>query len=119
MKTVKVYYQKDFNPFAKYSANRMSKTHVKVYEGLVDENTNEENIFRTFNSDAENPLSYTNKTNKVCIIDKDTLGTGADFQKAMREDKLECGHTSMSVGDIVAINSTYYLCEDMGWKVIK
>jgi len=25
----------------------------------------------------------------------------------------------MSVGDIVAINNTYYLCKDFGWETLK
>lgn len=28
-------------------------------------------------------------------------------------------HTSMSVGDIVEINGIYYLCEDIGWKILR
>jgi tRNA G26 N,N-dimethylase Trm1 len=115
---IKVFYQKEFNPFAKYT-NDISKTHVKVYESLTNVETNQDDVFSAFNSDEYNPLSYTNKTGKVCVIDKDTLGTGAEFQEAMKQDKVECGHTSMSVGDIVAINDTYYLCKDFGWEILK
>jgi len=121
VKKIEVFYQKEFNPFAKYT-NDISKTHTKVYEILLDVKKitkNPDEVFRQFNNDETNPLSYTNKTGKVCIINKDTLGTGAEFQEAMRQKKLECGHTSMSVGDVVAINNTYYLCKDFGWKTLK
>jgi ribosomal protein S17 len=117
VKKIEVFYQKEFNPFAKYT-NDISKTHTKVYENLLDVK-NQDEVFSTFNNDETNPLSYTNKTGKVCIINKDTLGTGAEFQEAMKQDKLECGHTSMSVGDVVAINNTYYLCKDFGWETLK
>ncbi len=117
MKNVVVYYQKDFNPFAKYTIN-FAKTHTKVFEGVIGDDQNEDTLFSVFNNDSTNPLSYTNKTNKVCLIGKNKIGTGADFQEAMKRDEVGCSHTSMSVGDIVSIDGTIYLCKDIGWQVL-
>ena len=75
--------------------------------------------FKIYNNDETNPLSYTNKTKQVCIIDKDTIGTGADFQEAMKNGKTKCFHTSMSAGDIVSVNGVTYLCQNFGWEVLK
>ena len=74
-----------------------------------------ESVFMSFNSDDANPLSYTNDWNKVCVIG-DSVGTGKDFQTAMRNKNFKVGHTSMSVGDIVSLNGVNYLCADVGWK---
>ena len=114
MKNITVYYQKEFNPYGKYT-NDFSKTHTKVYEGVIKNDEDRETVFSAFNGYDTNPLSIANKTNKVCIVN-DKLVTGKDFQEAMKNDEVECGHTSMSVGDIVAVDGTNYLCQDFGWK---
>ena len=122
MKNVTVYYQNKTNHLActmfheKYTSD-FSKTHTKVYEGVINDNENQENIFSAFNHDDANPLSYTNDWNKVCVIG-DSVGTGKDFQEAMKKNKIKVGHTSMSVGDIVAIDGTNYLCKDVGWEAL-
>ena len=36
----------------------------------------------------------------------------------MKKGEVECDHTSMSVGDIVDVDGTIYLCRDIGWKVL-
>ena len=115
MKTIIVYYQKNFNPFAKYT-NNFSKTHTKVFEGVVKDNENQEHVFKAFNDNYLNPLSRYNTTNKVCLLDSEEAVTGEEFQKAMKENKVSCEHTSMSVGDIVSVNGTNYLCKNSGWK---
>ena len=38
--------------------------------------------------------------------------TGLDLPAGVR-------HTSMSVGDMVLMDATYYLCMDTGWQAIK
>ena len=117
-KNITVYYQKEFNPYAKYTDDQLknfSKTHTKVFEGTITNVENEEDVFSAFNNDYANPLSYTNETNQVCVIGKN-YGTGKDFQKAMRLGLVDCHHTSMSVGDIVVIDGAAYLCQDFGWK---
>ena len=86
MKNVIVYYQKDFNPYAKYTIN-FAKTHIKVFEGVIGDDQDADTLFSVFNSDNTNPLSYTNTTNKVCFLGKDKFGTGADFQEAMKKGK--------------------------------
>ena len=122
MNNITVYYQNRKNHLActrwhpKYS-NDFSKTHTKVYEGVVKDD-NLESVFMSFNSDDANPLSYTNDWNKVCVIG-DSVGTGKDFQAAMRNKNFKVGHTSMSVGDIVSLNGVNYLCADVGWKKLK
>ena len=116
MKNIIVYYQKDFNPYAKYTGN-FKKTHVKVFEGVINDDQDQETVFRTFNDNETNPLSYNNKTNKVCFIGKDKMGTGVEFQEAIKRDEVGCYHTSMSVGDIVSIDGNIYLCLDTGWKL--
>jgi len=119
---ITVYYQNRKNHLActrwhpKYS-NDFSKTHTKVYEGVVKDD-NLESVFMSFNQDDANPLSYTNDWNKVCVIG-DSVGTGKDFQDAMKNKKIKVGHTSMSVGDIVSLNGVNYLCADVGWKKLK
>lgn len=115
MKNVKVYYQKKFSPDAKYS-NDFSKTHTKVFEGVIKDNEYQEHVFNAFNDNYLNPLSIYNTTNKVCLLDDGQAVTGKDFQQAMKEGKVSCGHTSMSVGDIVSVDGTAYLCQDFGWK---
>jgi len=123
---ITVYYQNRKNHLActrwhpKYT-NDFSKTHTKVYEGVIKddiENVGLESVFMSFNQDDANPLSYTNDWNKVCVIG-DSIGTGRDFQDAMRNKKIKVGHTSMSVGDIVSLNGVNYLCADVGWKKLK
>ena len=65
MKNVAVYYQKDFNPFAKYNRKNFAKTHVKVFDSVIDvENTEAaelikvyENTFRMINIALANELS--------------------------------------------------------------
>jgi len=114
MKNVTVYYQKEFNPYNKYT-NDFSKTHTKVFEGVIKDNEDKENVFSVFNGYFSNPLSMANKFNKVCIVN-DKLVTGKQFQEAMKNDEVECGHTSMSVGDIVSVDGVNYLCQDFGWK---
>ena len=119
LKNITVYYQKEFNPYAKYTDDQLknfSKTHTKVFEGTITNVHNEEDVFSTFNHDNENPLSYTNDKDRVCLIGDDAAGTGKDFQKAMRLGLVDCHHTSMSVGDIVVIDGAAYLCQDFGWK---
>ena len=122
MNNITVYYQNRKNHLActrwhpKYS-NDFSKTHTKVYEGVVKDD-NLESVFMSFNQDDANPLSYTNDWNKVCVIG-DSVGTGKDFQDAMKNKKIKVGHTSMSVGDIVSLNGVNYLCADVGWKKLK
>lgn len=113
-KNITVYYQKEFNPYAKYTED-FSKTHTKVFEGVITNVENEEDVFSAFNNDVANPLSYTNETNRVCVVGDDYV-TGKDFQQAMKDDKVECHHTSMSVGDIVEIDGVCFLCQDFGWK---
>jgi len=114
MKNITVYYQKEFNPYGKYT-NDFSKTHTKVYEGVIKNDEDQETVFSAFNGYDTNPLSIANKTNKVCIVN-DKLVTGKEFQEAMKNDEVECGHTSMSVGDIVSVDGVNYLCQDFGWK---
>ena len=123
MNNIIVYYQNRKNHLActrwhpKYT-NDFSKTHTKVYEGVIKNDEDLENVFGTFNHDDTNPLSYSNDWNKVCVIG-DSIGTGRDFQDAMRNKKIKVGHTSMSVGDIVSLNGVNYLCADVGWKKLK
>jgi ABC-type antimicrobial peptide transport system ATPase subunit len=116
-KNITVYYQKDWNPYAKYTED-FSKTHTKVFEGTITNVENQEDVFSAFNNDYANPLSYTNETNQVCVIGKN-YGTGKDFQKAMKAGLVDCHHTSMSVGDIVEIDGDCFLCQDFGWKKFK
>jgi hypothetical protein len=116
-KNITVYYQKDWNPYAKYTED-FSKTHTKVFEGTITNVENQEDVFSAFNNDYANPLSYTNETNQVCVIGKN-YGTGKDFQKAMKVGLVDCHHTSMSVGDIVEIDGDCFLCQDFGWKKFK
>ena len=118
MKNITVYYQKKFSPDAKYS-NDFSKTHTKVFEGVIKDNEYQEHVFNAFNDNYLNPLSIYNTTNKVCLLDDGQAVTGKDFQQAMKEGKVSCGHTSMSVGDIVSVDGTAYLCQDFGWKQLK
>ena len=115
MKNITVYYQKKFSPDAKYS-NDFSKTHTKVFEGAIKDNENQEHVFSAFNDNYLNPLSMYNTTNKVCLLDSGEAVTGEKFQEAMKTKKVSCGHTSMSVGDIVSIDGINYLCQDIGWK---
>ena len=115
MKNVIVYYQKNFSPYAKYT-NDFSKTHTKVFEGVIKDTENQEHVYNAFNDNYLNPLSMYNTTNKVCLLDNGESVTGEEFQKAMKENKVSCGHTSMSVGDIVLVDGTVYLCQDIGWK---
>jgi len=115
VKNITVYYQKKFSPDAKYS-NDFSKTHTKVFEGVIKDNEYQEHVFNAFNDNYLNPLSIYNTTNKVCLLDDGQAVTGKDFQQAMKEGKVSCGHTSMSVGDIVSVDGTAYLCQDFGWK---
>ena len=115
MKNVIVYYQKKFNPDTKYT-NDFSKTHTKVFEGVIKDTENQEHVYNAFNDNYLNPLSMYNTTNKVCLLDNGESVTGEEFQKAMKEKKVSCGHTSMSVGDIVSVDGTVYLCQDIGWK---
>jgi hypothetical protein len=115
MKNVIVYYQKNFNPCTKYT-NDFSKTHTKVFEGAIKDNENQEHVFKAFNDNYLNPLSMYNTTNKVCLLDSGEAVTGEKFQEAMKEGKVSCGHTSMSVGDIVSVDGTVYLCQNLGWK---
>ena len=123
-----VYYQNKKNHLActrwhPTYTNDFSKTHTKVYEGVLKSHNlpsgnvkfDLENVFQTFNHDQTNPLSYTNDVNKVCVIGN-SVGTGKDFQDAMRNKKIKVGHTSMSVGDIVSYKGKNYLCADIGWK---
>jgi len=117
MKNIIVYYQRDYNPYAKYAVN-FSKTHIKVFEGVIKDDENVDTVFSVFSNDDTNPLSNSNTTNKVCIIGKDKFGTGADFQEAMKKGDVDCGHTTMSVGDIVDVDGTIYLCKDIGWKIL-
>ena len=119
LKNIAVWYQKEWKPFAKYTDEQLknfSKTHTKVFEGTITNVHNEEDVFSTFNHDNENPLSYTNDKDRVCLIGDDAAGTGKDFQKAMRLGLVDCHHTSMSVGDITVIDDVGYLCQDFGWK---
>ena len=119
LKNIAVWYQKEWKPFAKYTDEQLknfSKTHTKVFEGTITNVHNEEDVFSTFNHDNENPLSYTNDKDRVCLIGDDAAGTGKDFQKAMRLGLVDCHHTSMSVGDIAVIDDVAYLCQDFGWK---
>lgn len=118
MKNIIVYYQKDFNPYAKYSDD-FSKTHTKVFEGVINNDENEETVFSSFNHYDTNPLSVTNTDNKVCILENGDVVTGQEFQQAMKDGKAGCGHTSMSVGDIVSVDGAVYLCQDFGWKQLK
>jgi len=124
MNNIVVYYQNKSNFLANLRkdldyqyTNDFSKTHTKVYEGVVKDD-NLESVFMSFNSDDANPLSYTNDWNKVCVIG-DSVGTGKDFQDAMKNKKIKVGHTSMSIGDIVSLNGVNYLCADVGWKKLK
>ena len=124
MNNIVVYYQNKSNFLANLRkdldyqyTNDFSKTHTKVYEGVIKDD-NLESVFMSFNSDDANPLSYTNDWNKVCVIG-DSVGTGKDFQDAMKNKKIKVGHTSMSIGDIVSLNGVNYLCADVGWKKFK
>ena len=124
MNNIVVYYQNKSNFLANLRkdldyqyTNDFSKTHTKVYEGVIKDD-NLESVFMSFNSDDANPLSYTNDWNKVCVIG-DSIGTGKDFQDAMKNKKIKVGHTSMSIGDIVSLNGVNYLCADVGWKKLK
>ena len=90
LKNITVYYQKDWNPYAKYTED-FSKTHTKVFEGTITNVENQEDVFSAFNNDYANPLSYTNETNQVCVIGKN-YGNGKDFQKAMKLGLVDCHH---------------------------
>ena len=125
MNNIVVYYQNKSNFLANLRkdldyqyTNDFSKTHTKVYEGMLGKDENLEDVFSTFNNDQVNPLSNSNDWNKVCVIG-DGVGTGKDFQAAMRNKNFKVGHTSMSVGDIVSLNGVNYLCADVGWKKLK
>tara|TARA_Y100000592_G_C5305164_1_gene237392 strand:- start:18 stop:374 length:357 start_codon:yes stop_codon:yes gene_type:complete len=115
-KNITVFYQKEFNPYGKYTKD-FSKTHTKVYEGVINQDEDQDTVFNAFNHYDTNPLSVSNTSNKVCIV-KDKLVTGQEFQEAMKNKKVECKHTSMSVGDIVAVDGTNYLCKDVGWEAL-
>ena len=124
MNNIVVYYQNKSNFLENLRkdldyqyTNDFSKTHTKVYEGVIKDD-NLESVFMSFNSDDANPLSCTNDWNKVCVIG-DSVGTGKDFQDAMKNKKIKVGHTSMSIGDIVSLNGVNYLCADVGWKKLK
>jgi len=53
-------------------------------------------IFQLMNDYKTNPLS------------------SEEMQKWIRENKVR--HTSMSVGDVIAIDDTFYVCANEGWK---
>ena len=115
MKNIIVYYQNKTKPDAKY-LDDISKTHVKVFEGVINDDDDQEDVFSAFNHYDTNPLSSSNTSNKVCFLDNGEAVTGEQFQEGMITGKVSCGHTSMSVGDAVSIDGTVYLCLDFGWK---
>jgi len=63
-------------------------------------------IYTVMNSYTSNPLSngYLDEFNPM-----------ASLQTWVRGERL---HTSMSVGDVVEFEGTYYLCADFGWTVL-
>jgi len=114
MKNITVYYQKKFISIGNYS-NNFSETHIKVFEGVIKDNEDQETVFNIFNDDYLNPLSGANTSNKVCFVNN-KLVSGKEFQEAMKNKEIKCNHTSMSVGDIVSVDGINYLCQDIGWK---
>ena len=57
-------------------------------------------LFSIFNHDRYNPLSYYHPCQE------------GGHQYWVRAEGV---HTSMSVGDVVQINDTYYFCDNIGW----
>lgn len=77
-----------------------------------------------FNGDTL-PLSHETIRNYTLVLQKNTPAKSTPeewFSWLNQEDLIgqdvaeKVGHTSMSVGDIIIINSHRYMCQSAGWK---
>ena len=60
-----------------------------------------------FNSDYRNPLSaHSGKE-------------GQAFQEKMKDNKINVIHTSMSVGDVIQLDNSYYYVDDGGFNKLE
>jgi hypothetical protein len=85
------------------SLKDINQNYAVVYhdETERDYKVTPEDIFRIFNgadSRTQNPL--------------------ANEEGQAKLKRLEVGHTSMSVGDIVQIDDTIYICQNTGWATM-
>jgi|18_taG_2_1085343.scaffolds.fasta_scaffold14868_3 hypothetical protein len=123
--TFDVYYVNDEN-FSNFitgnnlpDITNLEKTHVNVLSN---------NLFRTltiFRTSTPFPDVFVNlKTDKeICerlysILNRDyehPLGT-KKIQDRLKDNKVH--HTSMSVGDVIKINNSFYICRKMGFSKI-
>ena len=119
--TFDVYYVNDEN-FSSFitgnnlpDINNIEKTHVNVLS-----NTQWDSVFRT---STPFPDVFVNlKTDKeICerlysILNRDyehPLGTKKK-QESLKDNKVH--HTSMSVGDFIKINNSFYICKSIGFE---
>jgi len=64
-------------------------------------------LMTQFNSDYRNPLSaHSGKE-------------GQAFQEKMKDNKINVIHTSMSVGDVIQIDNSYYFVDDGGFNKLE
>ena len=64
-------------------------------------------LMTQFNSDYRNPLSgHSGKE-------------GQAFQEKMKDNKINVIHTSMSVGDVIQIDNSYYYVDDGGFNKLE
>ena len=64
-------------------------------------------LMSQFNSDYRNPLSaHSGKE-------------GQAFQEKMKDNKINVIHTSMSVGDVIQIDNSYYFVDDGGFNKLE
>ena len=64
-------------------------------------------LMTQFNSDYRNPLSgHSGKE-------------GQAFQEKMKDNKINVIHTSMSVGDVIQIDNSYYFVNDGGFNKLE
>ena len=98
------------------STKGLEKTHVNVLS-----NTQWDSVFLT---STPFPDVYDFKTDKeICerlysILNRDyehPLGT-KKIQDRLKDNKVH--HTSMSVGDVIKINNSFYICRKMGFSKI-
>jgi len=47
------------------------------------------------------------------------LNLPSEQMKALRELAKKVKHTSMSVGDIIEVDGTFYMCDIVGWRKIE
>jgi len=64
-------------------------------------------LMTQFNSDYRNPLSgYSGEE-------------GQAFQEKMKDNKINVIHTSMSVGDVIQLDNSYYFVDDGGFNKLE